>query len=318
MDYGKLAYMKAEELEARLTTPSPSTAVSAGFTPDASAKGLALTSVRLSGSAVVLCKVVFFCEADTTASVALKFDGKTAADAEIALTAGEPKTELLMGCVQYTGEAELTLDCSDGRILVKRVEIGLLGASAAVTRETSDFRFARGDTFAAAALASSQTITAYPIERAIGAGKAVCRGLGFDLCATADGYALLYTDAVGNLWLRQLNTALDTVACSRIGDAIDSPTVCFTGGRLTAAGVVGGKAYVFGAAAGATRFLLDFPDAVDSVYFVKNAPRPILAVTSGGKVFLKSVADRALGMFAVAVRPTLFAVSDWEDEYSCN
>ena len=300
MDYGKLAYMKAEELEARLTTPSPSTAVSAGFTPDASAKGLALTSVRLSGSAVVLCKVVFFCEADTTASVALKFDGKTAADAEIALSAGERKTEILMGCVQYTGEAALTLDCSDGRILVKRDEI------------------ARGDAFAAAALASSQTITAYPIDRAIGAGKAVCRGLGFDLCATADGYALLYTDAVGNLWLRQLNTALDTVACSRIGDAIDSPTVCFTGGRLTAAGVVGGKAYVFGATTGATRFPLDFPDAVDNVYFVKNAPRPILAVTSGGKVFLKSVADRALGTFAVAVRPTLFAVSDWEDEYSCN
>lgn len=318
MDYGKMAYMKAEELEARIKTPAPSTAASVGFAPDAPAKDLPLTAVKLSGSAIVLVKTTLYSRESVEATMTLYIDGMAAADATVRLTADVPHTEILMGCVNINGAAALRLDCDDGRVLAKRVEVGLIGTAAGVTREASDFRLAYSAAGTAAAVASSSVITAYPVTEAIGEGKSLCRGRAFDLCATDDGYALVNNDLAGNLWLRRLSPALDTLSCVRLCDALDSPTVACFDGRLYVAAVRDGQAYVFNAAENAVRFPVPFVGTVDSVHFVKNAPRPILAIGSGGKVFLKTAVDRALGGFSVRVTPSIAAVSDWGDEYQWN
>lgn len=318
MDYGKLAYMKAEELEARMRPAVRQGAANAGFTPDAAADGLRLTEIRVGGSAVLLVKLTLYAPADLAATLELTLDGMTIADAAVSLQKDVRHTEMVMGCVDLSGTGILALRCDDARVTVERVEIGLVGDSAGVTREASDFRFARRASGGAAGLATSQVITVYPVAGGIGTGKTLCRGNSFDLCATPEGYAVLNCDPVGNLWLRTLDEDLTETGAVRVGDALDSPTLTFTDGRLVGAGLIGGSIVVFSAVENAVTFPVPFGGAVDAVYFVKDAPRPILAVTSGGKVFIKTAADVPMGNETVAVKAQLYAVADSGDTYTWN
>ena len=58
MDYGKLAYLKAEELESRLSAPGRKLPAAAGFAPRTQLTGeTELTALRASGAVAIVLKL---------------------------------------------------------------------------------------------------------------------------------------------------------------------------------------------------------------------------------------------------------------------
>lgn len=303
-------------MEARLVTPARRNVTFAGFVPEAPLSKARLTTVSLNGDAMLLVKAVLYSDADCETVVTVYLDGKSVADAQVRLRAGADCSELLMGAANLAGEGIVVLDCDTAGVVLRRAEVGLIGDGAALAREASDFRFARGYAHAAAAVAASNIITVYPVDGGIGTGVELCRGNTFDICATPDGYALINCDLAGNLWLRKLDAALVPRAVSLLGRGGESPTVYYAEGALTAAAVYDGRIRVFNAAENAVQYEVPFNGRVDGAAFVKNAPRPTLAVTSGGKIYLKTSSDVRLGRENISVMPMIRAVSDWGDEYT--
>lgn len=309
MDYGKLAYMRTEELEARITPTPVNDAVAAGFTPDAPLDGLKLTSLSVGGSAIILIKLVLSASDDVSAAISATFGGLTIADAQISLSRGEKKSELLIGCVNFSGDGEVMLHCDDSRVTAHRVEVGLVGASARVTREAADFRFAEKGTRGLAAVGTSQVVTVYPVAKGIGDGCAVCRAPSFDLAATDDGFKLLSVDTAQNLWLYTLDAFGVPQNVERIGDAVESPTLWIHGDDALAAGIIDGQAVVFKPCPFAARFPVGFDKKADGVFLVKDALTPLVALTSGGKIFLKAALDTNLGRENISVTASIRAVN---------
>ena len=283
MDYGKLAYLKAEELESRLSAPGRKLPAAAGFAPRIQLTGeTELAALRASGAVAVVLKLTLSSAAPVSGRLSAAVNGLVFAEAAVAFDGGH--TELMIGAAEFTGEAMLSLvpENLSGAVLV-RAEVLTVGGDG-IGREASDFAVAENETAVLAAVGRDMSVIGRVLsaDGTLGRETVLGRGSRFDVCGAADGFILAHNDATGNLWLKKLNNALETTAVLHAG--------CVCDGRVWLAYARDGEIRLRTADAGLTKLSASVAAGfgrADGVRFVRGAPRPVAVVSEDGRCRLK-------------------------------
>ncbi len=291
MDYGKLAYLKAEELESRLSAPGRKLPAAAGFAPRIQLTGeTELAALRASGAVAVVLKLTLSSAAPVSGRLSAAVNGLVFAEAAVAFDGGH--TELMIGAAEFTGEAMLSLvpENLSGAVLV-RAEVLTVGGDG-IGREASDFAVAENETAVLVAVGRDMSVTGRILaaDGTLGAETVLGRGSRFDVCGAPDGFILAHNDATGNLWLKKLNNALEMTAVLHAGGSAASPAVCMYDGRIWLAYARDGEIRLRAADAGLTALSAEVAAGfgrADGVRFVRGAPRPVAVVSEDGRCRLK-------------------------------
>lgn len=291
MDYGKLAYLKAEELESRLSAPGRKLPAAAGFAPRTQLTGeTELTALRASGAVAIVLKLTLSAAGPVSGRLSAAVNGLVFAETDVAFT-GE-YTELLIGAAEFSGEAMLSLFPENLSVAVLvRAEVLTVGGDG-IGREASDFAVAQNETAVLAAVGRNMSVIGRILsaDGTLGAETVLGRGSRFDVCGAADGFILAHNDATGNLWLKKLNNALETTAVLHAGGSVASPAVCVCDGRVWLAYARDGEIRLRTADAGLTKLSASVSAGfgrADGVRFVRGAPRPVAVVSEDGRCRLK-------------------------------
>ncbi|MDR2201647.1 MAG: hypothetical protein LBP26_02620 [Clostridiales bacterium] len=303
MDYGKLAYMKLEDLEGaqRAAKKTRQRSARALFCPDVEfddGRVYEAAGVSGGGAAGLVLKVTL--QVLSAGAVELLIDSRYAGEAAFSPGASEG---VIIASALLNGQSLVALRAARGlSAVLKRAEFIILGEDAAVTLPASDWRCdSLGGEYAlitsrderlsfytdsAAALADGAELTeqgAYPVGY----------GSRCDVCMTADGVYALYCDNLDNLWALKLGQNGE-LARARVGGAADRVALTYHDGRFVAAVVSDGAVacFSFDAGFGSVSPLLpvDMPFKCGAVGFVRGAPEPVLVAVSGGKSYLKRAA----------------------------
>lgn len=193
MDYGRLAYMKAEEIEARLTTavrgngdfePMPFRA----YFSD----GNELTLLKEIKNASVVVRLRINCDGG---KVYLKIGGMRA---DVALLESGENERLLLGA----GSGDLTLDTSKTEGMKSCVVAGLLsrGGGAETCGEPAVKIAGSGDFYAIATIEDGDAVLLLSdAEGNISEKLRLGRGKKADVCRVENGYCYVYADCFGYL-----------------------------------------------------------------------------------------------------------------------
>ena len=305
MDYGKMAYLKTEELEARLlSSRRESVAVPALYRvrSEAETARMTLLSVRGANAVAVIVKLRFTSGGGT---VHLSIGGLRAASAR--LRDGEDSA-VMFGA----GRGDVELDVSDLSGGARDIEADILlpeGASGVQESESKLKMAVSGDRYAICRIVGGD-VELIGCDSCFGDRTRLKAGRGkyADVCAAGGGFCLVYGDFSGRLWSVALDARLNVRARSLIGSAPPSFDITAIGDRV----------YLFFAADGKIKYFsfayplgtrppdrtLDIKSKADRVYAVKGAS-PIALVLSDGEnlsLLKEETSAAATGSLAITVR----------------
>ena len=119
----------------------------------------------------------------------------------------------------------------------------------------------------------------------VGSGKSA------DICAYDDGFAICYTDGVGNTFVRGIKTDGRGVFTQMIDKNSDCCAITYTDGSLFVATVTKGKIFVTRVSSdGSKSQPMQVKCSLNAyaVDFVKNSPTPMLIVYDGKRAIMKT------------------------------
>lgn len=298
MDYGKTAYLRTEELEARvnkLSAPKKERNVYASAEPDREIKdGRKQELFAVNGSGVVALNIKITATVYSVGGLRLYAGGKRLGLAEF--PSQGRCSEIIVACAAISEPTYLLLKPENGFFgIIHRAEAAVSGADASVSippfslcadsdGSVTAALWGKNDRINIGIFSDVSGVKTYE-KQLIGSGN-FC-----DVVYGGDGsFAAVYRDGFGGIWGIKLT---DGVITRRryLFEGADGLAVERRGGGFTIAFVRGGEVYTcftdsdFG---GCTRpEKTDFPYAAESVAFVKGSAEPSIAVCSGGKSFLK-------------------------------
>ncbi len=285
MDYGKLAYLKAEELEARLggkkESGIPSPALYRRSFESASGRVTLLEAPFGSGAAVIV-KV----SAANGGDVRLYIGGLRAACGK--LSGGG--SLVLFGA--GSGKTEIEFAAFDGGAKEVEAQVLLLVSATALRERESELRMAvTGRTHLISSVKNGDVVaercnSVYEDRLSLFAG----RGVKADVCAAGSDFCIVYSDLLGRLWSVAVGGDMKIVARSFLGDAPENFGITYAGNRVYGFFAEDGKAKYFSHAypKGTRGFTaeVDYAGKADRVVPVKDSEPMAIALESGGKVYL--------------------------------
>lgn len=310
MDYGKMAYLKAEELEGRISVNTRRLPASASFAPSVPLRApYRIAEIKGTGGIAVMVKLTLYAATAVDGRIAASLNGVTFADCRVTFTGTH--SEVLLGAAELSGGAILALEPSGlAAARLERAEVVTIGGDG-VGKEVSDFAVAESGGHVLAVFGRSMSVIGRPIaDGALGDEHVLGRGNALDACGCPDGYYLVYDDPLGNLWVKRLDATLQETATAYAGRDVTSPAVFADGDGVYLAFVQDGEVYVRTCTAD-LRFVGEPVAAgfgyADGVAFVRGAPTPMLIVQSRGKCYLKTAesGERTDGTVGFAAACTL-------------
>lgn len=302
MDYGKLAYMKVEELGARLSNSATEQideggayAVIAPYSVLTNGTEIPLTEIVGKGRITLVVKVTMRRDAAMAKGIlTLKADGKIAALQSAVGEKGEV-TYVLLTSVYSTGLLPLSLACEGNfdAVLI-RTEVAALGSGLSLGRRQSDWSadYIGDGTKAAAAVVFDESVLVAPVTGgAIGAFASAGMGHTLDFAAVGTGFNLAYFDDMGNFWGVRYDSDLNELTRNYLGESGEDVSIGTYGEKLVVARLVNGKLYTritdleFGG--GGDEVETDIGLRADKIRFVRHSNPPILTVFSDGIAYLK-------------------------------
>lgn len=293
-DYGRLAYLKAEELEGRISSapPMPETVKLSARIEQYLSEEAEIGGVYASGTVAAVFKLTLFCAARAEGTVKILADGRICASA---LVTAEGRVEtVLLTSVRTEGERRFSVQ-GEGLSSVKLISADavFVGVNASPASYAS----------AVAAVSSAHTAVGaifggvaavkrvYPESGSFSAETELGRAKAFDIKAVAGGFIAALCDRSGNLFGMELDPDLNIKRVTPLGDGGQSVAVHAGENRAVIAVVRGGKIFAASASlnlSGTGTFReVEFPSAVDRVSFSAEGAPAALAIESGGKCFLK-------------------------------
>ena len=296
MDYGQLAYLKAQTLEAYLNKTAASVqktgCQSAAFYPHLAAEsGYAPVTVYGSGSVgLTVTLTLRAVSAVRGAKMRLYAGDKLAAYCSVSLETGETERSVLLASV-YPSEGEvLRVVCDTAGLLIE--EMFVLGEGAKV-RLVSRFAFARcdgqnGEVFVAYLRDGDICVRKCGTDREAAAFK----GGVFDLAVYCGEVYLIGCDDIGNFMGLTYDFALNETSRTVLGRyAFDGVAIGQTGGDLLIAGLKARKLSFCTALArykGLTAFEpADFATEADAVHLSKQSANSALFLQRGEGLYCK-------------------------------
>ena len=238
MDYGKLAYLRADEIEAKL----------AGLSRRGSESCVYRISSLSEGSHTLLRRGA----ADGSAvTVKVRYRGK----GQIVLSAGGLKAaaESADGSGEkvffVSGSGDITVDIiPDGGSVGLCADFEIIAPLGCATEEPeAKMSIAHVEEIYALCAAEDGfvTVTRTDSKFSFAENKRVARCCDCDICAADGGFALVFKDGFGMLFCAELDTDLNTVRFSPLGKADGKASVTYRGGRLFVISASDGKVGYF-------------------------------------------------------------------------
>ena len=294
MDYGRLAYIKTEELESAFRRRSAQSerrnSLGASFYPRAEiASGYSPCAISGEGSAGLTVSVTLRAPAGANGiKLSLYCGGKIAAYARVTLAEGETGRYSLLSAV-YPAEGE--------RLEIRSDSEGLVLEEFALLIEGNAVKITGGETRARCDCTNGKIYTAYAKNGYVyvcdesGKTASATHGGVFDISAADSNVYVICADDVGNLWGVRYNAELNETAREYLGDAPEKVALGLSPFGLTVAGLFGGEIRFMECEedfSGRSDWVrADFETRADNVYFGKQSRSPALFLERDGHVFAK-------------------------------
>lgn len=286
MDYGKLAYLKTDELEARLRTVGETRQPS----PALYRIGLESISGRvtlLKGAGGESTAVIVKVGAKNCGDVRLLIGGLRAASGRLS---GNGSSLVLFGA--GSGDVEMEFSSFEGGAKEVEVQLLLPVGSAARREKESELHMARaGEKYLISSVRGRDVNVelcdkTYENRSLLQTG----RGAAADVCAVGENFCLVYADIYGRLQSVAVSGDMKVIARSMLGDAPESFGITYACDRVYVFFAENGRAKYFSTAypkgtRGKTAEI-DYSGDVSRVIPVKDSEPVAVALESGGKIYL--------------------------------
>lgn len=300
MDYGRLAYLKADELESRLSALSQNTndgsavyTVSPLF--DFTTGEFVLSELAGRGDVVLFCLLELRADGDASGKLRLKLNGLSCAEKTIELKKGETGEYTLMSVVSLDSSASVTLGF-DGDATLLRAQ--LLASGGGVKMSISGGACScdkHGSVWAVADCRDANVRVRLFDEGTALMGEELYFGSGssVSICDGSNGFVLCYVDERMNVFAVFMSDELAEQRRVFICENGSDVSVGRTADGYVCAVVRDGHVdcYVFD---DGTLCSMSTPVANESsaksVSFVKNSATPVLVITTPDKSYIKTAA----------------------------
>ncbi len=311
MDYGQLAYIKAEELERYVKSVSvrkKRNAVSASFYPRVAAEsGYEPCSVSGEGSiGVAVSAALRSPQSVRQAKLRLYCGGKIAASAGVAQSGGATVSYTLFASVTPGAGETLRLEADTAGLVLEELRVLVFGDGASVDNRGGNLRaeWVGTETYLAREKQGAISLSVY------GGGEiTVARGQTFDICDSPDGPGMVISDDAGNLWGVAFDAEINETARVNLGAGVDSVALGRNRRGYIIAGVRGRRVYFCECGydfSGRTDWTeADFTTEADKVYFTKHTEEPILFLSRDGALYAKIPVRSLVCVSAVGIKPRL-------------
>lgn len=302
MDYGKLAYSKIEDLQARL---------------DLSAKKPEMKSVKLkslpninlkigeykmaefygSGIATILAKILIAFDGVTEGAISVAVDGKYLESCFINGADGE-KEYFIMAAAEIDGGKHTISVYPSGKAdcRIKYIESIILGNEVKSIRSLSDFSLDKNDSkflLLRSVDESAECALSDKSKIAFQSAENIYLGYGhrYDVVGAGEFFYIAMCDNFDNLWFFKLDGNLNIVNIRGDYKRCERVTIAKMKNHLAVAALISGKAYQMQLSEDlqycSNLIPIDLSGKVDDVKFAKGTLLPVLIAEIGGKCFAK-------------------------------
>lgn len=298
MDYGKIAYLKTEDIERRLnaiTSSNKSGCESCTVNPELDLRQgvYEVTEVSAEGTVTILLKATLRANADVSERLCLLVNGLVAGTSDVNCKAGETVERIVLCSAFVTGDATVGVSCNADVILTS-VQVLCMGAGVSLKKSNGSASLCKlGDTWALVSC-ENDDVKAYffkennfVLESPYFLGRGKCG----DVTDWKDGYAFCYTDRMGNTFVGSFDQSLNKNFTRVICTNSESSAITSYDGNLLVAYCEKGKVYVVRVdeTGGKSQPLLIKSSAkCRSLSFVKNASVPSLIIYDGQRSLMKT------------------------------
>lgn len=302
MDYGKLAYLKAEDLERQLSYDSglkkrhAVTGYTVNTAFDLTLGDYGLKSFYGDGGISLIVKIVLRGDADSEGFVSLVVNGMELKKEKVKLTSGENKEKLLLGAINASGDNTLAirtygLDCTltEASVLVSGDGCGISDALTPISAENiqDDYILITIENDYATVYCFNLSAVNFDNKKIIGDAVRV------DITTSGGNFYAVRVDSLNNIFMVKL----------AVNGEVLSEKFLFNSDAEVAVGSDGKGVILAVTKDGATDFYMIPDDNEDCliplnaqldtktkrVMFVKNDKSPTLVVDDGERCFLKYV-----------------------------
>lgn len=298
MDYGKIAYLKTEDIERRLNAISvidknqcSSFTVSPSF--DLRQGIFDVTQVSANGAVTIIAKVVLRANMDVSEKFCLLVNGLVAGVSEVNFKQGEITEKIIMCSAFVTGNASLSVSC-DANMILESVQVLCLGASVNLQKSNGSASLEKcGDTWVLVSCENDDVKVYFFSEENFVLTSPYFLGTGKsgDVTAWKSGYAFCYTDRSGNTFVRVVDKNMSGVFTQVVATNSESSAITSCDGCLIVAYCEKGKVYVVrvdGNGGKSQPLLVKSAIKCSSLSFVKNASKPTLILYDGQRSVMKN------------------------------
>ncbi len=318
MDYGKLAYLKADELENRLNNSLKATerSVCTEYTVspvfDFKSGEYSVSDIRADGSVTLFMRMTVCADSDiTNGEIAVLINGLAAGKSTFGLSTGE-KTELFIMCAVYvSGVAAVSLSSgADCTLLCCQLLIS--GADAEISGRGGDSAVDIFKDKWALVTSSDDYVNAYLFTEddfKLENPKYIGTGRHADVAAGKDGFCIAYVDTAANVFIAMTDGELNVLFGRFVDSGAERVAVSAYGAGFVLAELSQGKItvrYVDANGGTSEPSLVDVTGAAERIGFVKSAERPELIVYADGRSYLKCAAVEHGGADTVNVSADIF------------
>ena len=300
MDYGKLAYLKVEELEARLATATQtgkSMVTSATVNPlyDFTRGDFRLCELYASGHVSVTVKVNLRAdETKSEAKLSLKVNGLTAGVSSFSATSGKATEQILICGAFVDGSATLTLSSNFVSTLISAqvvvsgslAQLRRYGGSVAIDKSGDNWLAVKSEDDNIYAVLFNESKVRFSVPIYIGTGRKA------DVCKSVNGgFAIVYIDEADNVVLVTTDESVETMTQKFLVSGGTDVAITPYGSGVIVALLKDGKVELYSVRGGAICNIVStntgVSETVSGISFVKNSSAPMLIFETQSASYLK-------------------------------
>lgn len=299
MDYGKLAYLKADELESRLndSLKASKNSVCTDYTVnpvfDFKCGDYPLSEIRADGSVTLFVRMTVRADSDITGGeVKTLINGLKAGGSVFGAASGNTVELFVMCAINVSGTASVSLS-SDSDCTLMSCQLLLSGEGAAISGRGGDSAADCLDGKWALVTSSDDYVNAYLFtEENFTLANPVYIGTGrrADVAAGKSGFCIAFVDAAKNPFLTLTDPELNVISTVFAGGEAERVAVAACGDGFVFATLSDGKIavrYVDAHGGMSEPEAVDVTGAPERISFVKAAERPELIVYADKRSYLK-------------------------------
>ena len=297
MDYGKLAYIKAEELEKRLVKTNTARITCSDYTASptfdfSTGKSYGISAISANGTITVMA-VMTVQGNGANGQLKLYLGEDLLSSQQVVITSDESQTVIFTRAINLYEEKILSVKGEGLNATLKSVQVVLIGEKADMRTNLNSSAVDKLNQTWMLIDCKNDRVRIFPFsendfnlntEVFVGGGKAC------DICAGAEGFIVAYIDDAGNTVLAKVSTTNLVTDYTVCGTGASACAICKNLDKYILCEIIDGKVYyskVEPDLSCSDRSEVPTPFKIDGISFVKNSSTPMLVLYSDGRSYLK-------------------------------